>query len=135
MNRRIIVMLLVLFASLGFITACSSDADVASVNLSAAADNFEINRRIVFVNGITDQYLLEIEGRCSISDDGGQLEVTCKLGPDQYKKHFLGLSDNVTYFAEQLESADVDTYHYRVTFKPEALIPDIDTRTSGDEGD
>ena len=47
-----------------------------------------------------------------------------------YKKHFLGLSDNVTYFAEQLETADGSVYHHRVTFKPQVIIPDIDFRSS-----
>ncbi|MCH9702218.1 MAG: hypothetical protein K0U76_12720 [Actinomycetia bacterium] len=108
------------------LAGCSTDADVASQNLSKAAEQFEIMRRIVFFNGITDTYMLELEGRCSIEDDGNQLEVTCKTADDAYKKHFLGLSDNVTYFAEQLESADVDTYHYRVIFKPEAILPDVD---------
>ncbi len=108
------------------LTGCSADADVASENLSEAADNFEIIRRVVFFNGITDSYLLEITGRCAITDDGGQLEVTCKLGDDEYKKHFLGLSDNVSYFVEQVEGADVSTDFYRVTFKPQAIIPDID---------
>jgi hypothetical protein len=108
------------------LAGCSSDADVASENLSKAADQFEIDRRIVFFNGITDTYLLTVEGRCSIADEGNQLEVTCKTGDDQYKKHFLGLSDNVTYFVEQLEPAEVDVYHYRVIFKPETIIPDVD---------
>jgi hypothetical protein len=36
------------------------------------------------------------------------------------------LSDNVTYFAEQLEGAEVGTYHYRVIFKPEVILPDVD---------
>lgn len=115
------------------LTGCT-DADIASSNLSKAADNFEIDRRIVFYNGITDTYLLSIEGRCSLGnadDRSQQVTVTCKTGDDQYKKHFLGLSDNVTYFAEQLEAADVSTYRYRVTFKPEAILPDIDIRTSG----
>jgi hypothetical protein len=106
-------------------SACDDDADVASDNLSKAADNFEIVRRIVFYNGITGVYMLVIEGRCSIKDEGNQLEVTCKLGKDAYKKHFLGLSDNVTYFAEQIDSANVSVDHYRVSFKPEAVIPDI----------
>jgi len=110
--------------------ACSSDADVASENLSRAAEQFEVTRRVVFFNGITDTYLLSIEGRCSIEDEGGQLEVTCKLGDDEYKKHFLGLSDNVSYFVEQLEAIDVSEYHYRVIFKPEAIVPDIDLKTS-----
>lgn len=105
-------------------------ADTASHNLSEAADNFEVNRRIVFFNGITDTYLLEIQGYCSITDEGNQLEVTCKVGDDAYKKHFLGLSDNVSYFAEQLESVDVDEFHYRVIFRPETIMPDIDLQTS-----
>ena len=106
-------------------------ADTASHNLSEAADNFEVNRRIVFFNGITDTYLLEIQGYCSITDESNQLEVTCKVGDDAYKKHFLGLSDNVSYFAEQLESVDVDEFHYRVIFRPETIIPDPDLETSG----
>lgn len=107
--------------------ACSSDADVASHNLSKAADSFEIQRRIVFYNGITGQYMLTIEGLCSLgnSDKAGELSVTCKLGEGQYKKHFLGLSDNVTYFVEQIEGANVSKYHYRVIFKPETIVPDI----------
>lgn len=118
--------------SLGFLAGCVDDATVASQNLSKAADNFEIDRRIVFYNGITDTYMLTIEGRCSIEDQTTQLEVTCKIGNNAFKKHFLGLSDNVTYFAEQLETADVSVFHHRVTFKPQSILPDIDFR--GDAG-
>lgn len=114
------------------LTACADDATVVDHNNRKAADNFEIERRVIFLNGITDTYLLEIEGRCSITDEGHQLEVLCKIGDDEYKKHFLGLSDNVTYFIEQLEPSDDDEYRYRVTFKPEAIIPDIDLRTSNE---
>lgn len=115
------------------LAGCQDDAHVASYNISKAADNFEIDRRIVFYNGITDSYMLTIEGRCSIEDQTTQLEVTCKIGRDAYKKHFLGLSDNVTYFAEQLETADVSVYHHRVTFKPQSILPDVDFR--GDAGE
>lgn len=112
------------------LASCDSDADVASSNLSKAAEQFEINRRIVFFNGITDKYLLEIDGFCSVetSDSklGGSLEVTCKVGDDQYKKHFLGLSDNVSYFVEQIDSANVSVNQYRVIFKPEVIVPDVD---------
>lgn len=105
-----------------------SDADVASSNLSKAADNFEINRRIVFYNGITGGYMLTIEGLCSQHHDQRKLSVTCKTGPQSYKKHFLGLSDNVTYFSEQMEPAKASVYHYRVVFKPSAIVPDIEIR-------
>lgn len=111
------------------LTACT-DADVASSNLSRAADMFEINRRVVFYNGITGDYILTVEGLCSLGnfDKDRQLSVTCKTGPSAFKKHFLGLSDNVTYFAEQIEPAAADVYHYRVIFKPSVIIPDIDLR-------
>lgn len=125
----ILVMLSLLFVFL--ISGCSDDAQVASYNLVRSADNFEINRRVVFFNGITDNYLLEIEGKCSINADtmDKQLEVICKTGEQQYKKHFLGLSDNVAYFVEHLEPTSASAYHYRVTFKPQVIIPDIDLRT------
>lgn len=113
------------------LAGCSNEANVASQNLSQAADNFGINRRIVFYNGITDKYMLEIEGLCSIGRGESvpkEITVTCKTGPSDYKKHFLGLSDNVTFFSEQLDPAKVSTFHYRVTFNPATIIPSIDAR-------
>lgn len=109
------------------LTSCDKDADIASRNLSTAADMFEINRRVIFYNGITGEYILQIEGLCAIgnNDTNKRMSVTCKLGPNEYKKHFLGLSDNVTFFAEQLEPSTVSKYHYKVIFKPSAIIPDI----------
>ena len=124
-SRKIAAALAVLVAALSF-TACSTDADVASQNLSKAADQFEIDRRIVFYNGITDKYMLEITGKCAIKDENGQLEVTCKTGDDEFKKHFLGKSDNVTYFAEHLEGTAASTSQYRVIFKPESIVPNVD---------
>ena len=125
-------LLLVLFVAALFITGCSLEADVASRNVSKAADMFEVNRRIVFYNGITNEYILMIEGLCSLGnyDAAGELSVTCKVGEGNYKKHFLGLSDNVTYFAEQMEAAQVGVYHYRVIFKPQSIIPNVDLETS-----
>lgn len=129
MKRILVPVAAASLLSLPFLSGCSSDSDVASANLSKAADQFEINRRIVFFNGITDKYLLTIEGRCSITADAAdsQLEVTCKVGDDQYKKHFLGLSDNVSYLVEQTTPAEVGVYQYRVIFKPQTIIPDVDT--------
>ena len=111
-----------------FITACT-DADVVSSNLSKDADMFRVNRRIVFYNGITSEYILVVEGYCSLGnyDPAGELSVTCETGKDSYKKHFLGLSDNVTYFAEQIDGSGVSENMYKVIFKPISIIPDIET--------
>ena len=130
-NRTILAGALAISAML--LAACEDDAVIASRNVSKAADNFEVQRRIVFYNGITDSYMLTIEGRCSIEDQLTQLEVICKVDQGAYRKHFLGLSDNVTYFAEQLGPVEVSAFHYRVTFKPQQIVPDIDFRGNARE--
>jgi hypothetical protein len=121
---------LAILAAACALAACTSDADVASHNLSKAADQFEVTRRIVFYNGITGDYMLTIEGLCSLGnyDKAREVSVTCKVGPQSFKKHFLGLSDNVTFFVEQVEPAKASPYQYRVVFKPLAIIPDIEVR-------
>lgn len=126
--KKIRIFLMSLFVV--FAVAGCKDADVVSNNISNAADSFEILRRVVFYNGITGEYMLTIEGYCSLGnyDSAGQLTVVCKIGGGQYKKHFLGLSDNVTYFVEQLNGANVSPDHYRVIFKPTVIIPDIDVQ-------
>jgi hypothetical protein len=118
-----------------FLASCSSEANVVSENLSKSADSFEVQRRIIFFNGITDKYLLTIEGLCSLgnNDDVGKLSVTCKVGKDAYKKHYLGLSDNVSYLVEQTDAVEVDPFHYKILFRPESIIPDIDLQTSKEE--
>jgi hypothetical protein len=112
------------------LAGCSSDADVASYNVSKAADQFEVTRRIVFYNGITGDYMLTVEGLCSLGnkDKIRELSITCKTGPAMHKKHFLGLSDNVTYFVEQLEPKAASVYHYRVIFKPAVIVPDVEMK-------
>lgn len=130
LSRKLLIPILSLALIAGAACTTDSKADVASYNLSKAAEQFEIQRRIVFFNGITDKYLLTVEGRCSVetteSKLGGSLEVTCKVGPNEYKKHFLGLSDNVSYFVEQTQTANVDEYHYRVIFRPDTIVPAIE---------
>lgn len=120
---------LAVLIGLGGLVGCTTDADVASKNISEDADNFKILREIVAVNTFTDSYLLSIEGWCNIHFDreDSQLEVTCKL-PDGYKKHFVGISDNVTYVVQQKVSADVSVNHYKVTFKPSTIVPDVEAR-------
>lgn len=127
---RGIVTLAVAAAAVVSVAACTSDAQVASDNLSKEADNFEVPRRIVAVNGITDKYILEVVGYCNIHVDreDHQLEITCKTGPEEFVKDFYGLSDNATYFVEQVEPKKVSTDHVQVNFHPETLIPDIEKR-------
>lgn len=120
-------MLALLVILLVICTGCSQ-ADTASRNLSRAADQFEVQRRIIFYNGITDTYIAVVEGLCSLGnyDATGELSVTCKVGDDLYVKHYLGLSDNVTYVCLQLSPEPVSAYHHRFIFRPTTLVPDLE---------
>lgn len=126
-----IILVFALFFGMFALAGCDDSAVIVSENLSKDADNFQILRKVVFYNGITDEYMFAMEGFCSITADNidNQLEVTCKVGEDEYEKHFLGLSDNVTYMVLQLEATDVSEYHYKFYFRPQTLIPDIEIDT------
>ena len=112
------------------LAACSDDADVAKRNMTKAADNFEIMRREVFYNAITDKVIMVSEGKCSVEADAMRTSVICKIGDGQYIRNFYGKSDNTAYFVEQMAPVPVNVYHYRRTFKPQAILPDIDFRGS-----
>jgi hypothetical protein len=130
--KRFIVMLAALsLLTLPVLTGCTeTDADVAAKNISKAAEQFEVARDIVGINGITGEYLWQIKGFCSVETAAsglqGALEVTCKEGKGKFRKLFFGLSDNTTYVVQQIDPINVSTTRIRVIFKPETLIPNID---------
>lgn len=109
--------------------AFTSDAAVARRNLETAEQNFKVYRRVVFYNGITGEYVLTIEGFLSIiKDSDGDIVVTVKTDDGQYLKHYLGLSDNVTYFSEALAPNAVSTKQYKVIFKPSVILPSFEVK-------
>lgn len=114
-------------ASAFVMAGCTSDADKASENLSKAAEQFEVQRHIVGVNGITGEYAFEVEGRCSVeTPDSRRLEVICRHGENDYRKHFVGLSDNTYWVATQKDGVDVSVYHTRIVIKPQNIVPEFD---------
>jgi hypothetical protein len=121
-----------LAAALLVVTGCESNADKVSDNLSKEAEKFSVQRKIVGINGITDKVLFEVEGRCSLELGESlkdTLDVICKHGPDDYRKHFVGLSDNVTFISTQLKGLDVSEYRTKIIIKPENIVPDFDLLT------
>lgn len=128
MNKltKIIATGALLVAGVVGLSSCGSDADKVSRNVSTAAENFEVQRLIVGVNGITDKVEFSVEGRCSIEPDPSRLVVTCKQGPDDYRKHYLGLSDNIFWVSTQLEGVDASVYRTRIILKPQNIVPDFD---------
>lgn len=112
--------------------ACESAADRANQNLSKAAENFEVPRRIVGINGITDEPLFSVEGFCSYEvPTNGTFEAICKNADGTIERTTLYLSDNVTFVSTQLRGVSVDLFNPRIIFRPETIIPDFDLSTSG----
>lgn len=108
---------------------CPQESETAAYNVSQAAHNFEVTRRVVFYNGITGEYILTIEGLLSVTVEAERkLSVIVKTGPKSYKKHYLGTSDNVTWFCEQIDSVEADPFHYRVVFRPATILPDVEMK-------
>jgi len=136
MNISMKRILMVLFAVLavGSIAGCASKADKVAQNLSIKAENFDVQRRIVGINSITDKVEFSVVGRCSIEGSNSlpgirALVVTCKQGPTDYRKHYFGLSDNVFFIATQLKGLNVSEYHTEIILKPQNIVPDFDLVT------
>lgn len=125
MNKKIALVVVVVGLLFGLTACFDSDADVASKNISTASEQFEISRRIVVINTITDKYLMTVEGKCSL-EYGDKTEIICKLKDGSLVKHVVQRSDNVTVMVEQTTGTSVSTDQYRVIFKPEALVPNFD---------
>lgn len=106
--------------------ACASDADTASQNIATAAEQFEVQRTIVGINGITGKTTFFAEGRCSFENSGRRFDVTCKYGPNEYRKHVFIMGDQDSVSVTQEHAIDVSVYHTRVVLKPESLLPEFD---------
>ena len=128
MKRTTTIVSAVVVAAL--IAGCGgSNADTVSDNLGKEAEKFNVQRHIVGLNGITDKVLFEVQGRCSLEFPPGRLEVVCKHGPDDYRKHHIGLSDNVTYVNVQTKGLNVSEYRTKIIIRPESIVPDFDLVT------
>jgi hypothetical protein len=122
--------LLIAIAIIAIICGCHiDDSLLVNYNLNRDEQNFQEYRRVVFYNGITGEYILQIEGYMALNIDAdGDLVVTVKTDDGTFLKHYLGLSDNVTYFSESLHPRNVSDKHYKVIFKPSVITPTTEVR-------
>ena len=111
--------------ALALTIAGCTDANRVSYNLSQEADNFNDIRQLTVINCLQGDVLFQMTGKMSITADvdDNQLEVIVEDIDGNYKKHFVGLSDNVTYVVEDITAGDVDRYQYTLNFNPNMWIP------------
>lgn len=123
MKKRFLALLL--SVSMVYSTSGCTEAGRVSYNLSQEADNFNNVRQLTVINCLQGDILFQMTGKMSITADiaDNQLEVIVEMEDGTYKKHFVGLSDNVTYVVEDITGKDVSKYKYTLNFNPEMWWP------------
>lgn len=123
--KKIVCACLIVVLALGLFAGCDTQASRVSYNLSQEADNFNNVRQVTVINCLQGDVLFQMTGKISITADtmDNQLEIIVEDEDGQYKKHFIGLSDNVTYVVEDITSGDVDNYKYTLNFNPKMWLP------------
>lgn len=125
MKKRLLLITLVVTVLFALIGCTETEADRVSYNLSQQADNFNVVRQLTVINCIEGDVLFQMTGKMSITADtaDNQLEVVVEDEDGSYSKHFVGLSDNVTYVVEQFSSEYVSKYKYTLNYNPKMWIP------------
>ena len=128
-NGIVVALLMMAWLIVMALTGCSTEADRVSYNLSQQADNFNDIRQVTVINCLQGDVLFQMTGKMSITADteDNQLEIVVEDENGEYKKHFIGLSDNVTYVVEDVTSGDVNKYKYTLNFNPKMWLPEIST--------
>lgn len=125
MKKKIIAISAFIIMTLALAAGCGTESERVSYNLSQEADNFNDVRQLTVINCIQGDILFQMTGKMSITPDteDNQLEVIVEEKKGVYKKHFIGLSDNVTYVVEDVTAGDVNEYQYTLNFNPKMWIP------------
>lgn len=130
MKKKIMMIILSGLIGVLMLTGCTQ-ANRVSYNLTQQADNFNIVRQLTVMNCIKGDVLFQMTGKMSITADtaDNQLEIIVE-DEGTYVKHFVGLSDNVTYTIEDLNlgANEVSNYKYTLNFNPNMWLPvNVDT--------
>ena len=124
--KKIICFILTIMVVASMCCGCGdTQANRVSYNLSQEADNFNNVRQVTVINCLQGDVLFQMTGKISITADtaDNQLEIIVEDEYGNYKKHFIGLSDNVTYVVEDITSGDVSNYKYTLNFNPKMWLP------------
>ena len=124
--KKIIVFVLVLIITVSCLCGCvAREATIVNHNLSEAADNFQVARKITVYNARTDLIIMEMEGFMSLSNNSTrELVVTCRTGANEYKKNYVYLNEYVIYVVEDITGTVTNPYHYKIHFY--TALPDFD---------
>ena len=123
MKKKLIAFATVVVAAV-LMVSCSK-ADRVSHNLSREADEMNITRKVTVINGITNQTIFQATGQMSIEyvEERKQLNIIALDDDGNYKKHIIGISDNVSYVVEDVTGMKGIDTKYRMYFNPNMILP------------
>ena len=121
--RKVVVLSLIVM-TMFLLSGCLRQSDKVSRNLSLEADNFNITRKLSVINQRTDTLLFQMIGNFSIDiDSDGDLNIVGENNDGTYYKHFVCLSNEITYIVEDLGRSSVNKYRYEINFNPNMIMP------------
>jgi uncharacterized lipoprotein YajG len=127
MKKRLSMLLAIgiILSSAVVFSGCEDESIRVNENITQQAQNFNVYRRVTVINCIKGDTLFTMEGLMNIEADtkDKQLEIIVETDKGKYKKHFIGLSDNVTYTVEDISGSQVSKYHYEINYNPKMWIP------------
>lgn len=127
MKKRLSTLLAIgiILSSAVVFSGCEDESVRVNENITQQAQNFNVYRRVTVINCIKGDTLFTMEGLMNIEADrkDNQLEIIVETDKGKYKKHFIGLSDNVTYTVEDISGSQVSKYHYEINYNPKMWIP------------
>lgn len=123
--KKITLITLIIATMLVTLVGCGDQASRVSTNVSTAADNFQVTRRLSVINLRSDTPVFELIGVFSLKDESNRLVITCKTGDgeDEYKKHYISKGEWIFWSIEDLSGANVSSYRYEINILPEMFVP------------
>ncbi len=124
--KRFLGLTLALLVILFTYTGCTQASRV-SANLSQEADNFNVTRQITVINTRARvpelAVLYQITGNFSVLKSSGDLDIVGENPDGTYYKHFIRLTDDVTYTVVDLSSTSVSKHQFEINFNPKMILP------------
>lgn len=120
--KKMVGMIFILCLLGAGLVGCNQASRVSN-NVSTAADNFQVTRRLSVINLRSDTPVFELIGVFSLSDESDRLVITCKTGENEYKKHYISKGGWIFWSIEDLSGANVSSYRYEVNILPEMFVP------------
>ncbi|MBR3646375.1 MAG: hypothetical protein IKN54_08140 [Lachnospiraceae bacterium] len=103
-----------------------SEYGVIKNKLELEEANFKSYRKTVFYNVRLGETVFACEGYSHIQiDEDGDVEIVIKTGEKTYLRHFLETKPDITYFSEELNSTEIENYHYQIVWNPKLWIPEF----------